>query len=78
MKRLVNVFIILSIVLSGCSPKLSQKDFSAPITDLKPDLEKDRDFAKLLQHVNQFEMEWKGQIQTAEVHDVIQGLLFLS
>ncbi len=78
MKRLVNFFIILSFVLSGCSPKLSQKDFSAPITDLKPDLEKDRDFAKLLQHVNQFEMEWKGQIQSAEVHDVIQSLLYLS
>jgi hypothetical protein len=46
--------------------------------DLEPDLEKDRDFAKLLQNGSQFEMEWKGQISTAEVHEVIQGLLDIS
>jgi hypothetical protein len=43
--------------------------------NLQPEMENDREFAKLLQQANQFELEWKGLIPSSEVHEVIQGLL---
>lgn len=78
MKRLSSLIFIIACTFSACSPNLNKRDFSAPIMDLKPDLESDPDFAKLFQNVNQFEMQWRGQVNASEVHEVIQGLLELS
>lgn len=75
MKLFMRSLVLFCFTLAACSPQLSSKDFNAPLMDLQPDIEGDREFAKLLQQANQFELRWKGSIPTSEVHEVIQGLL---
>tara|TARA_B110001454_G_C12723266_1_gene436092 strand:- start:5250 stop:7841 length:2592 start_codon:yes stop_codon:yes gene_type:complete len=75
MKLVFKFLVLLSLLISGCSPHLENKDFNAPLMDLRPDMENDREFAKLLQQASQFELEWKGSIPSSEVHEVIQGIL---
>lgn len=75
MKLFMRSLVLLSFTLFACSPRLNNKDFNAPLMDLQPDLENDREFAKLLQQANQFELEWKGAVPTSEVHEVIHSLL---
>ncbi len=75
MKQFLRCLVLLSFMTSGCSPHLESKDFNSPLMDLQPDMENDREFAKLLQQASQFELQWKGSIPSSEVHEVIQGLL---
>ncbi len=78
MKLVIRSLVLFCFTLVACSPHLNSKDFNAPLMDLQPDMEGDREFAKLLQQANQFELRWKGSIPTSEVHEVIQGLLDIS
>lgn len=78
MKLFIRALVLFCFSFVACSPHLNSKDFTAPLMDLQPDLEGDREFAKLLQQASQFELRWKGSIPTSEVHEVIQGLLDIS
>lgn len=78
MNLFIRFLVLFSFTLLACSPQLSNKDFNAPLMDLQPDLENDREFSKLLQKENQFELQWKGTVPTSEVHEVIQGILDIS
>lgn len=75
MKQMLKFLFLAVFVLTSCAPSTNERDFSPPEMDLKPDWENDPEFARLFQSVNQFEMEWNGQVSTAEVHEVIQGIL---
>ncbi len=78
MKIFISFIIVISFIFSACSPAVNEKDFTLPQMDLKPDLEQDPEFAKLLQSASQFEIQWHGAVPTSEVYEVIQGMLDLS
>lgn len=75
MKAIFKIVLLSIFVLMSCAPSTSERDFSQPLMNLKPNWENDPEFAKLQQNIDQFEMAWSGQIPTYEVHDVIQGML---
>lgn len=61
----------------ACSPKLNKRDFSSPLMDLKPELEENKNFEKLLQSPTNFNISWNGQVKMAEVHNAISDLIEL-
>lgn len=61
----------------ACSPKLNKRDFSSPLMDLKPELEENKNFEKLLQNPINFNISWNGQVKMAEVHNAISDLIEL-
>lgn len=70
-------FIFISTILFACSPKLSKRDFSSPLMDLKPSLDDNQNFSKLLQNAKNFNISWSGSVKTSEVQDAISDLVEL-
>lgn len=75
-----SIFISLAALVfffTACSPKLNKRDFSSPLMDLKPELEQNKNFEKVLQSPNNFNMSWNGEIPTSEAHGVISDMIEL-
>lgn len=68
-------FSLFIVFLSSCSPKVNKRDFSSPLMDLKPELEENKNFQKLLQSATNFNISWNGQIKIAEMHNAISDLI---